>query len=204
MSENRIGQLREAAGLTLEQLAEAAELSVSYLSRLQAGTRPLSQKNARKIANALHTTEAAVFGYQTTTGVETKAGRLPGFAEDELQPYEPRPSDTIVKPKGLNVYFMTVATDALVNIGLRRGDIVEVDGSAEICRNPPPMAAVRVQWHYEPDDALRAVTLLRQFVPPSKLITNAPNFDAPPLDTERDDAQILGVLTRFHRKLPGL
>lgn len=50
---NRIAELRSAKGLTIEQLAEATGISVSYLSRLATGDRNLSVKNLNKIAVAL-------------------------------------------------------------------------------------------------------------------------------------------------------
>lgn len=50
---NNIKALREKAELTLEELAEKSGLSVSYLSRLEAGKRNLSVKNINKIAPSL-------------------------------------------------------------------------------------------------------------------------------------------------------
>lgn len=50
---NRIRELRELAGKTLESLAAEADMSVSYLSRLETGERNLSLKTMGKIAAAL-------------------------------------------------------------------------------------------------------------------------------------------------------
>lgn len=50
---NRIQEFRKAKGLTLEGLAEAADLSPSYLSRMERGGRNVSLKNLGKIADAL-------------------------------------------------------------------------------------------------------------------------------------------------------
>lgn len=52
-NENSIRALREERELTLEQLAEMVDLSVSYVSRLEKGGRNLSVKNLDKIAAAL-------------------------------------------------------------------------------------------------------------------------------------------------------
>jgi transcriptional regulator with XRE-family HTH domain len=50
---NRIQELRQAKGLTLEQLADLTELSPGYLSRLESGKRNLSTKIMPRIAKAL-------------------------------------------------------------------------------------------------------------------------------------------------------
>ncbi len=50
---NRIRELREAKGLTQEQLAELTNLSEGYLSRLENGKRNLSTKIMPRIAQAL-------------------------------------------------------------------------------------------------------------------------------------------------------
>jgi len=50
---NRIRAARKAAGITLEQLAEASGISTSYLSRIEAAKRGLSMEAAVAIAGAL-------------------------------------------------------------------------------------------------------------------------------------------------------
>ena len=53
-----------------------------------------------------------------------------------------------------------------------------------------PLDCVLVQ-HY---NAMAAVTLLRQFVPPSLLITNSTDTNERPLALDRDDIAIKGVI----------
>lgn len=53
MAQNRIKELRELRGLTLEQLAEATGLSTSYVQRLENGERNLAVKHFDKFAAAL-------------------------------------------------------------------------------------------------------------------------------------------------------
>lgn len=195
MPQNRIGPLRKAKGLTLEQLAERSGLSVAYLSRLQSGERMLSVPNAERIARALEVSTTEVLGLEGPNG-----DPVTGFAEDDLQPYEAGPSETQLRASADNRYLMTVTTNAVENLGIRVGDVVEIDSSAAICKSPPPLSAVLVQYHPDADKPMAAVTLLRQFVPPTKLITNAANLEGPPLDLSRDDAQILGVVTWAHRR----
>ncbi|MCO5092189.1 helix-turn-helix transcriptional regulator [Bosea sp. (in: a-proteobacteria)] len=52
-NENAIQALREARGLTQEQLAERVGLSISYVSRLEKGRRNLSVKHIDRFAAAL-------------------------------------------------------------------------------------------------------------------------------------------------------
>jgi len=51
---NRIRLIRKDAGLTIEELAEKAGLSVSYTNRLENGERNLSVKNMNLLAHALN------------------------------------------------------------------------------------------------------------------------------------------------------
>lgn len=50
---NRIRELRESRGMTLEELADQTGLSLSYVSRLESGARNLSVKNLNLIGHAL-------------------------------------------------------------------------------------------------------------------------------------------------------
>ena len=50
---NRINDIREAKGVTIEQLAEKTGISISQISRMASGKRNLSVKNITKIAAAL-------------------------------------------------------------------------------------------------------------------------------------------------------
>ncbi|KAB2918486.1 MAG: helix-turn-helix transcriptional regulator [Hyphomicrobiaceae bacterium] len=199
MTDNRIRELREAKGLTQEELAERTGISVAHISRMENGKRGVSRENARKIAAALERRAAEVLGLDDG---KSSAADFKGFRE-ELTPYELGPSDPFAGLKTRNRYLMTVHTDALARMGIRNGDVVVVDGSAEICSNPPALSAVRVQYHYDSKRPGKAVTLMRQFVPPSLLITNSAGRNASSIDMETDDAQIVGVIVSSHRALHG-
>lgn len=64
-----------------------------------------------------------------------------------------------------------------------------------------PLQAVRAQYHLDPEKPAKAITLLRQFVPPSLLNTNSGVDNAKPLDTTTDDVQVVGVIVSVHRAL---
>jgi transcriptional regulator with XRE-family HTH domain len=51
---NRIHELRNARGLSVEELAAAADMSPSYVSLMANGQRNISVKNLKKLALALH------------------------------------------------------------------------------------------------------------------------------------------------------
>lgn len=53
---NRIDEVRDEKGLTIEQLAEKTGISVSHISRMASGKRNLSVKNLNTIAAALEVT----------------------------------------------------------------------------------------------------------------------------------------------------
>jgi transcriptional regulator with XRE-family HTH domain len=56
MPDNRLKELREAAGMTLEVLSEQVDLSVSYIQRLENGSRNLALKHLDAFAEALKVT----------------------------------------------------------------------------------------------------------------------------------------------------
>ncbi|WP_250972656.1 XRE family transcriptional regulator [Agrobacterium rosae] len=57
---NRLKSLRDERDLTIEQVAEATGLSVSYVSRLENGERNLSVKNLNLFAHALNVEPQAI------------------------------------------------------------------------------------------------------------------------------------------------
>lgn len=59
---NRIREWRDARGLTLEALADAAGVSPGYLSRMETGGRNVSLKNLAKLAAALGVSERDLVG----------------------------------------------------------------------------------------------------------------------------------------------
>lgn len=53
MLKNRITEIRNARGLSIEELAERADMSPSYISRMARGERNITLKNLEKLAAAL-------------------------------------------------------------------------------------------------------------------------------------------------------
>lgn len=178
--------------MTLEQLAQKAGISESYLSRLEGGSRPLRMEHAEKLAMALETTVAEIFD------LANEQRKPSGFQEDFI-PYVPQPADAVHITAAPNTYLFEVCSDALDRAGISRGDVVAVTDDQAICANPAPLAAVRVRLHPK-DDFMKPVSLLRQFVPPTLLITNSSTGQAPMIDMDDEDAHIVGVVLLSHRR----
>jgi putative transcriptional regulator len=191
---NRIRELREAKGLSQGDLGLRIGLGKWDISRIENGKTQLKLETAKKVAAALDVSIAEVLD------IDDDGGPPSGFAED-LAVYDARPGDPFAGLAADNRYLMTATSNVLDLARIDAGDVLVVDGSAAICKSPPPLAAVRVQYHPDPDRPEHAVTLLRQFVPPRLVITNCSSGNGRSLDLERDDAQILGVVVSVHRKL---
>lgn len=115
MSENRIKELREARGMTLEALAERVGLSASYVQRLENGERNLSLKHIQSFADALEVGGRDILPEDNS---------LPPVSR---QPYTPLPPK-IIKSRGFKFYvaewreFMGVSVnDAARALGLSEG-----------------------------------------------------------------------------------
>lgn len=80
---NRIRALRELNDMTIEELAEKAGLSVSYVSRLEKGERNLSVKNMNLLAHALRVDPAELLQSPKPTAKRSAAvmGRIGAGAE---------------------------------------------------------------------------------------------------------------------------
>jgi transcriptional regulator with XRE-family HTH domain len=68
----RLAELREQRGITQEQLAEQAEVSVKYLQRLESGQENLTIRSVVKFANLLRVRVPALFT------APSRAQRRPG------------------------------------------------------------------------------------------------------------------------------
>ena len=118
MSENRIRHWRDVRNLTLEQLAEQAGMSTSYLQRMESGSRNVSLKNLAKLSQALGVTPRDL--------VENSANSVPvvGFvgagAAAHLFSDGQGPFDEVPAPDG-----STTATVAVVIRGESLGSIFD-------------------------------------------------------------------------------
>ena len=93
---NRLRELRDERDLTIEQVAEATGLSVSYVSRLESGLRNLSVKNLNLFAHAFNVEPQAILALSTRQkgNAVSVMGRIGAGAEIQ-------PDDEQVPPEGL-------------------------------------------------------------------------------------------------------
>lgn len=194
MVSHRIKELRELRGMSQERLGALIGRSKSVISRLEDGTTRLDLDITSKIAEALNVSIAEVLNIETSGGPRLAPD---GLAED-LKPYMGGPDDNLRSVSRMpNKKLYQVQTNAAELSGIRKGDVVEIDESADACRRVAPLQAVRVRYH-PPGSPDRAFELLRLFLPPRKLITNSSSVDAPTLDLHLDNAIIAGVVSAIH------
>jgi transcriptional regulator with XRE-family HTH domain len=81
-----IRRRREALGLTIEQLAERAELSPNYVGTVETGKRDPSLSTVLALAKGLHVPPAELFGGVKELGsAGVEAGRLFEAAAPDVQ-----------------------------------------------------------------------------------------------------------------------
>lgn len=113
-SSHPLRDIRLSRGLTLEELAEIASLSPSYLSRLESGTRRLNVDTIEKISAALQCNP----GDLLVTGdkwIQTQTGTYPSenaqiSVEGRHNPYSSHPTPGILK---LSIYSLSANNDKI-------------------------------------------------------------------------------------------
>jgi transcriptional regulator with XRE-family HTH domain len=199
MQHDKIREFRERKGWSQERLGQAVGLLASAISKLENGQKQLRVTEVQKIAAALEVPVTEFFD-PAVAPAEHPAQR--GFSDD-LVPYQANPGDPFLGLQSEHRYLMTVTCDSLTRLGIARGMVVVVDGSAAECGALRPEVVVRAQYHPASETAFgKAVTLLRQYVSPGLLVTRSDmTFDPAVLDLNHDDVQILGVIKSVHRAL---
>ena len=192
MVANNIRSLRLSRGLTLEQLAEKVGLSHTHVQRIETGKRGLSVPVAERFATALNVHVSEIFGMVAAN--PSVAVRLtPGGLAEDAEPFSPKAGERLrLQPrKGENIDPWRIKTNALNRLGIVPGQIRFVDLSIEAVDNVQPLQCVVAQI-YGPSG--EAKTVMRQFVPPSLLITNSDTVSEMPLDIDKGEAYIKGVI----------
>jgi len=190
MTANRIRELREAKGLSQDELGARIGSNKFKISRVENEDTRLDLDLALKIADALSVNLADVLGIEGGTG----------FREDAA-PYKTGPNDPLYRladsTKARSLY--QSQSDVVDELGIHPGDVLLVDLSAVAVAQVKPMAIVIVQL-YSSEELLAATTLLRQFVPPNLLITNSRKTNFPPINMASTDAHIKGVVISRHHQ----
>lgn len=197
MPRNRIKSLRKERHLTSEQLAEKVGISQGHMSRIENGTRGLSLPLAERFAVVLGTDTQTILGL--VDGVALRRPEPSGGMAEDAEPYTLGPDDfVVIAPRAReNVDPWKVKSNALNLLGIQIGDIIMVDVSAEAVEAVRPLQPVIAQIYDDSEGPLKAMTVLRQFVPPSLLITNSSDVNAVPMNRDRDDIAIKGVVVQI-------
>lgn len=193
MRENRVKELRKSHGLTVEELAEKAGISHPYLSRIENRKRGLNLPMAERIATALGEHVSAVLGIEGNS-VAPQQPTARGLSED-AEPYVAQPGEFIptIGRRDDNVTRWRIKTNTLDRAGIRAGAVVFVDISSDAVENIQPLDLVIAQI-YTDDVFGGATTVVRQFIPPSLLITNSSERNEIPLDLDKGEAYVKGVI----------
>lgn len=190
MPQNRIKQLRLKKNLTAQALGEKVGLTQGQISRIETGERGLSLAVAERIAMALGADIAEVLGI-----VESDESQL--LLSEDAEPYKPKPEDffEIKATRRPNIYPWRIKSNVLDQLGMRTGDVVFVDISTDAIQTVKPMQPVIAQL-FDPRAPDKSITIVRQFVPPALLITNSLKTNAMPLNLNRDNVVIKGVILK--------
>ena len=197
---HRVAELRKLQGMSQEELGIGIGRNKWFIGRLESGAQDLDLTTANEIAKKLRVDVGDVLAVTTSASSEPGIG----FSED-VSPFKPGPSDRISSPAGPNRFLYAVETDACANAGIAKGDIIEIDLDAKAVRRVQ-MGDVVVALYHPPGEPQSAKELLRQFLPPTLLVTNAPRGEnARSIDLSIEDAHIVGVVvgTRKNRSLGG-
>jgi DNA-binding Xre family transcriptional regulator len=180
---NRIREIREAAGLSSDELAERVGTSGAQIRRLETGERRLTAEWMEKIAEELGCTPADLISNATIAE-----------AENEVQPMMDGADLSSVMAaiahRGLRVYKVTEDGRSVARVGIGPGDVITVDESPDRIAGPRTGDILLVRF----DDN---TIVLRQFLEPGLLVTNRRGANlAIDVNDPAVNPQIIGVVVR--------
>jgi transcriptional regulator with XRE-family HTH domain len=158
---NRIKLLREAAGLSAEQLAKKCGTTQPTITRLENGTRQLTEYWMRKIAKALDVEPGDLLATATIADFQ-----------NDVEPYFPEAMQDLAGPlKARNLSYFRVKTGAVSLAGAPPNALRLVDCSEAAIegRKTGDLLIVQVS---AVGDRKRTFRVIRVFVAPTLLTTN--------------------------------
>lgn len=180
----------------MHALAEAAGTTGSTINKLEKGVMRLTTDWMEKIAVALEVQPAELLATHPKADLfdDVNAYQFTERTDPTLVPLSKLPNHV--------VYF--VRSMVLQDLGIEPGDRLLVDKSREAIDAVAPLSAV-VANYFEYDDAPDARdqprALLRQFLPPNKLVTNSSTEPRPEINMAQESAEIIGVVVMHPRDL---
>lgn len=154
---NRIREIREAAGLSSDELAEMVGTTGATIRRLETGARELTWTWMQKISEALKVTPGDLIATAATAEI---ASEVEGVTSKDV----PSSVAHAMAVRGMHVY--KVLTRSVINAGIAPGDIITVDESEA------GIAAVRGLDIVIAEIGPERTRVIRQYVPPGILIQN--------------------------------
>ena len=150
---NRIREIREAAGLTQEELAEMVGTTATHIWRLEQGRTKLTADWMTRLAEALGCSPADLIANVVTAEVKP-----------DVEAVEATAITDAIAHRDLHVY--RVIERSVINAGVKPGDTITIDESDQAIGALKGLEIVLVE--IGPDKN----KVLRQYVPPNLLITN--------------------------------
>lgn len=189
---NRINELRTARGWSFEQLASHIDDSVqgSTVHKLETGTMKLTTEWMEKLA--------AAFGVDPVAIIDDRARG--GFAEDVSRYADgdaPPGRVMTVAKAGRALYRVT--SNALDEIGILKGDLVEVNEAADAIKDMATGDVVIA--NAESPSGGPITTVMREFIEPSLLITNSRSENELPINMRNTRVDIAGIVVDVHRQI---
>lgn len=178
---NRIKELRTARGWSMRELADRANSSASTINGLEKGKTQINVAWLKRLSEVFEVPPEEILGIESAP--------VRQISEDAAQ-FE-QASQSVRQIKLEDAQFLYEAkTQVLDQLGILPGMILVVDMS------PSAVDALRqgdvvVAQTY---DGMSAVTILREFIAPSLLITNSSTRNLPIINTRTDDAVVKGVV----------
>lgn len=182
---NRVREERLRQKMTMQQLADLAGLSRTALQRVETG-ETLSVRHLEALATALG------------VAVSDLLGEPPHGLDEDAAPYAPEGEQPLsVRMLAPHQSFWRATSNVLDRAGIRGGDVVVVTVARE--RVEAPRIGDMVLAQQDDPESGEAITILRQFVPPSLLVPNTYGAAPPMLDTAKDGVRIVAVVDYIFR-----
>lgn len=181
---NRIRELREALGMSAEELAEKVcetrpGTTQPTITRIETGERKLTVQWMQHFAKALNVRPIDLIA----------AATIADFV-DETEPYVPETADLVAPLASRKLYYFRVMTDSVSLAGAKRGGIVLFDGSKGALDGLQTGDIVhlrvypRARTTNAKADPKKGISLIRQFVAPGLYVTNRKGANTAFADTD--------------------
>jgi transcriptional regulator with XRE-family HTH domain len=188
---NRVMILRKQMGWSQAQLGAKIDVAKETISKIERRVQGITEGQAHAMAT--------VFGVRIDDLYEAGTEYAPGLAE-EAAPFVPNASSFESRiPLEENQSWYRISKSYLDQLGFMDGDQIIIDVSRGAMENLH-IGDIVVANQYRTKGQKSAETIVRQFIPPSILITNSLHKNQPILNTRADDVVILGIVVHPRRR----